>query len=72
MAVLEVLSIRQRIAQFKQALTVAQLADILGVSQETIYKETRKGIIPSMRIGGSIRFCPEAVSEWLAKTEMTK
>jgi excisionase family DNA binding protein len=63
----EGLSIRQRIARSTRALTAAELAELLGMSPVTILRKAKKRQIPSLRIGGSVRFCPKAVSEWLGK-----
>jgi excisionase family DNA binding protein len=62
-----ILSIRDRIASFGKALNAEQLADILGMSEVTIYKHAKAGKIPSFRVGTCVRFCPKEVSEWISK-----
>jgi excisionase family DNA binding protein len=37
------------------ALTVAQVAELIGVSRRQAYKLVKDGAIPSVRLGGSIR-----------------
>ena len=61
------ISVRDRIAQFGKALNAEQLADILGVSEITIYKQAKAGRIPSFRIGTCVRFCPKTVADWIAR-----
>jgi len=46
-------------------LTIAQTADLLGLHQQTIYRWTRKGKMPSLRLGGTVRIDPAQLSEWV-------
>ncbi|MGA1983205.1 MAG: helix-turn-helix domain-containing protein [Acidobacteriaceae bacterium] len=62
-----IVSVRDAIANFGKALNAEQLADILNVSEITIYKQAKAGRIPSFRIGTCVRFCPKTVAEWIAK-----
>jgi len=47
------------------ALTVVELAKVLGISQRQIYKLAASNRIPSFKIGGSVRFDPSIVATWL-------
>ena len=47
------------------ALKVAEIAKLLGVTPQHIYKMAARGTIPSFRISGSVRFDPEEVAIWL-------
>jgi excisionase family DNA binding protein len=48
-------------------LTARALADMLGVSTETVLRWARRGELPSIRLpGGAIRFDEDAVDRWLA------
>jgi excisionase family DNA binding protein len=62
-----IVSIRDRIANYGKALNAEQLADLLGVSEITIYKHAKAGKIPSFRIGTCVRFCPKTVADWIAR-----
>lgn len=64
---IEPLSIKERIASYGRALNAEELADILGVSKVTVFKQAKKGLIPSFRVGTCVRFCPKKTSEWIAK-----
>jgi excisionase family DNA binding protein len=66
----EPLSIVERIAT-GMALTAQELAAILSVSDKTIFRLARKCVLPSFRIGTSLRFCPATVSAWLKKVSIT-
>lgn len=44
-----------------------QLSDILAISRKHIYKLAKSGRIPCLRMGGAIRFDPEATAQWLEK-----
>ena len=47
------------------ALTVSEVAEILSVSERQVYKLASESVIPSFRIGSSIRFDPSQVAAWL-------
>ena len=49
----------------KKALTVEELADVLGVSIRTVYLEVQEDRIPFFRVRNSIRFDPHQVADWL-------
>jgi excisionase family DNA binding protein len=47
-------------------LTARQVADLLGVSTETVLRWTRRGDLPAIRLpGGAIRFREDELDEWL-------
>jgi excisionase family DNA binding protein len=59
------ITLADQIASFKGALTARQLSKILSISVITIYKLATRGALPSVRIGGCVRFCPTTVARWL-------
>jgi excisionase family DNA binding protein len=60
-------SLHTRIANHGRALTAKELAGILNVSPVTIFKQAKKGTIPSFRVGTCVRFEPKKTAEWLVK-----
>jgi excisionase family DNA binding protein len=50
-----------------EALRVRDVAPILGVSIQQVYKMAASGQIPSFRVASSVRFDPEDVATWLKK-----
>lgn len=49
-------------------LTARELADVLGLSVETILRWVRQGKLPAIRLpGGAIRFREVEVEAWLAE-----
>jgi excisionase family DNA binding protein len=49
-------------------LTARQVADMLGVSAETVLRWTRKGQLPAIRLpGGAVRFRPDDLDGWIAE-----
>jgi excisionase family DNA binding protein len=47
-------------------LTARTVADLLGVSTETILRWTRRGTLPAIRLpGGAIRFREDELEAWL-------
>ena len=55
----------------KEALRVAEVAQILDVSIKKIYRMASKGQIPSLRISSSIRFDPHDIAAWLRSQSNT-
>jgi excisionase family DNA binding protein len=58
-----------RIEQFPGALSVAQLASILGLSRTTVWSMASAGTIPCLRLGRNIRFDPARVAEWVRASQ---
>lgn len=50
-----------------EALRVRDIAQILDVSVQQVYKMAAKGQIPSFRIANAVRFDPEEFATWLRK-----
>jgi len=48
-----------------QALKARELAKLLGVTRQQIYKMAAEGALPSFRVGTSVRFDPQQVADWL-------
>lgn len=47
-------------------LTARQVAEVLGVSVETVLRWTRRGDMPAIRLpGGAIRYREAELDEWL-------
>lgn len=61
----EVGSLADQIASHRGALNAKQLAAFLAVSVISIYKLAKRGVIPSIRIAGCVRFCPTSIARWL-------
>jgi excisionase family DNA binding protein len=53
------------IEQQPGALTVPEVAQLLGFGRTAIYDLVAAGRIPHFRIGASIRFDPFVLAEWL-------
>jgi len=55
------------LAKRATALTVADVASLLNISERQVYKLAADGRIPCFKIGNSIRFDPAAFAAWLRK-----
>jgi excisionase family DNA binding protein len=51
----------------KEALKVSEVAKILGVTPQHIYKMAKAALIPCFHVKGAIRFCPTELAEWIKK-----
>lgn len=60
-------SLADRIERIGRALTADELAEMLGVSRITIFKQAKAGRIPSFRIGTCVRFDPRSTANWLRR-----
>jgi len=58
-------TLADRIGSYRGALTARQLSELLSISAVTVFKMAKRGMLPSMRIGGCVRFCPAAIARWL-------
>jgi len=53
-------------------LTARQVAELLGVSTETVLRWTRRGDLPAIRLpGGAIRYRESELDNWLAALTTT-
>jgi len=59
------MGIIEQIERREGAMTGEEFALILNCSSKTLYKSIKKRKLPSIRIGGLIRLCPQTVAEWL-------
>lgn len=58
------------IARRKTALTVPELAKMLSVSKETMYRMIRESRLRVYRIGTAIRLDPKTTAEWLRQKSL--
>lgn len=57
----------EKLESRQEALTVQEVAEILGVSDKHIYEMAADGTLPSFHVGRSIRLDPQDVADWLRK-----
>jgi len=49
----------------KSVMTLAEVAEYLRISESTVYKLAREGVIPAQKLGKQWRFHKLAVTDWL-------
>src|SRR5580698_3257532 len=59
--------ILQTLESKEHALKAGELAKLLGVTRQHIYKMAAANAIPSFRVGTAVRFDPKQVEEWLTR-----
>jgi excisionase family DNA binding protein len=59
------MTLAERLRSKNKALTVEELAGLLGVAIRTVYQEVEDDRIPFFRVRSSIRFDPHQVADWL-------
>jgi excisionase family DNA binding protein len=52
-------------------LRVEDVAELVGMRTDFIYKLAREGRIPHLRFGRTLRFRAEAIDQWLREQEQT-
>lgn len=58
-------TIQEQLQERTSALSVKELASMLGVSANTIYDTIKAGKLSVMRIGTTVRIDPRAAATWL-------
>lgn len=48
-----------------EALRVRDIAPLLGISVQQVYKMAARGQIPSFRVASSVRFDPQVFADWM-------
>ena len=59
------LTIAERIQASESALSLAELANLLGCSKSKLYTLIDNNRIPYMRLGSMIRFDPKITADWV-------
>jgi excisionase family DNA binding protein len=59
------LDIPTRIERRRNAMSVSELAGLIGISKRQVYTLVKGGHIPSYRIAGTVRLDPASVAKWL-------
>ncbi len=59
--------ILQMLESKEHALKASELAKLLGVTRQHIYKMAAANAIPSFRVGTAVRFDPNQVAVWLTR-----
>ncbi|MGB6689956.1 MAG: helix-turn-helix domain-containing protein [Terracidiphilus sp.] len=56
----------EQVRNWGRALTVAELAELMQISERSIQRYIAKKKLPAIRIGGLLRLNPESTANWLA------
>ncbi len=49
----------------RKAIKVEDVAEMLGVSKQAVYEYVKRGSLPALKLGSTIRLNPRDVSRWL-------
>jgi len=63
--VADITSVHQEVVSEKRSYSVAEIAEILGVSKRSVYNLCSAGVIKSVRIGAKLRISKKSFDEWL-------
>ena len=56
----------------KEIMTVKQVAQYLQMDEHTIYKLSRSGKIPAIKIAGQWRFKKEVIDKWISQESLER
>ena len=56
----------------KEIMTVKQIAEYLQMDKHTIYKLSRSGQIPSIKIAGQWRFKKDVIDKWISEESLER
>jgi len=59
------------VPNISKMLTIKEVAESMGVHQRTIYRLAKGGKMPGFKFGGTWRFDPETIRQWINQ-EMLK
>jgi excisionase family DNA binding protein len=59
------MSIIEKLASIDHAISVTELASLLSLGRTVIYDMVRRGAIPCIRVGYTVRFDPHEIAKWL-------
>jgi len=62
---------KKKKSQVPEILTVKQLADYLQMDEHTIYRLTKSGKIPGMKIGAEWRFKKNLIDKWIEEKSIS-
>ena len=48
----------------RKALTVMDVANVLGLSKQSVYDQIKRGKLPALQFGTTVRLNPRDVAEW--------
>jgi excisionase family DNA binding protein len=49
----------------RKALTVMEFANLLAISKQSAYEQIKRGSLPALQLGNTIRLNPKDVARWL-------
>lgn len=52
-------------------LTIEEIAELFQTSTSTIYRWVHKREIPFVKLGGKLRFSPDAIQEYIKKNSVS-
>jgi excisionase family DNA binding protein len=53
----------------RKALSVMEVATLLGVSKQAVYDQIKRGNLPALQLGTAIRLNPRDVADWLRERQ---
>jgi excisionase family DNA binding protein len=53
------------LSSHRKAMNVEDVADLLDISKQAIYEYVKRGSLPALKLGSTIRLNPRDVARWL-------
>jgi excisionase family DNA binding protein len=65
------ISLAEHIERIERALSVREVARLLGLCRASVYRYIEAGIIPAIRIGTTLRIDPKVLAQCLRQRALT-
>ena len=57
----------EELAKCKTMLSVARVAELLDESDDSVYRRVKRGTIPHVRFGMTIKIDPQELAAWISE-----
>jgi len=63
------MTVIEQLKAMRGLMHAEELAEILGMNRDKLYKKTKAGEVPHFRVLGRVKYDPQVIARWLEKRE---
>jgi predicted DNA-binding transcriptional regulator AlpA len=64
------MTVIKRLKSMRGLMHAEELADLLGMNVDKLYKKTKAGEVPHFRVLGRVKYDPRVIARWLELREV--
>ena len=64
------MTLLEKIGSLNTPVKIDVAAELLGLHPQTLYRWTRQGKLPSVKMGGAVRIDPGQLAEWVKERQL--